>query len=69
MGYCEEEDERQQTQQRRRAEGRYQSNLGFHNTSAVPQTDRLHATLHCCSNSCKRSPNQILSVVHVHTFQ
>ncbi len=26
------------------AEGRYQSNLGFHTTSAVPQTDHLHAT-------------------------
>ncbi len=35
----------------------YQSNLGSHNTWAVPQTDRLHATPHCCSNSGKRSPN------------
>ncbi len=26
-------------------------------TRAVPQTDRLHATPHCCSNSGKRSPN------------
>ncbi len=25
-------------------EGRYQSNLGFHTTSAVPQTDHLHTT-------------------------
>ncbi len=25
-------------------EGRYQRNLGFHTTSAVPQTDHLHAT-------------------------
>lgn len=46
MGYCQEEDERHQTQQYRRAEGRYQSNLGFHNTSAVPQADHLHATPH-----------------------
>ncbi len=46
-----------QTQQCRRAEGHYQSNLGSHNTWAVPQTDRLHATPHCCSNSGKRSPN------------
>ncbi len=46
-----------QTQQCRRAEGHYQSNLGTHNTWAVPQTDRLHATPHCCSNSGKRSPN------------
>ncbi len=29
MGYCEEEDERHQTQQCRWPEGRYQSNLGF----------------------------------------
>ncbi len=39
-----EEDERHQTQQSRWPEGRYQSNLGFHTTSAVPQTDHLHAT-------------------------
>ncbi len=57
MGYCEEENAICQTQQCRRAEGHYQSNLGFHNTWAVPQTDRLHATPHCCSNSGKRSPN------------
>ncbi len=29
MGYCEEEDAICQTQQYRRAEGHYQSNLGF----------------------------------------
>ncbi len=39
MGYCQEEDERHQTQQCRWPEGRYQRNLGFHTTSAVPQTD------------------------------
>ncbi len=61
MGYCQEEDERHQTQQCRWPEGRYQSNLGFHTTSAVPQADHLHATLHWCSNSCKRRPNQVLS--------
>ncbi len=32
------------------AEGRYQRNLGFHYTSAVPQTDHLHATLNWGSN-------------------
>ncbi len=32
MGYCEEEDAICQTQQCRRAEGHYQSNLGSHNT-------------------------------------
>ncbi len=61
MGYCQEEDERHQTQQCRWPEGCYQSNLGFFYTWAVPQTDCLHATPHWCSNSCKRSPNQVLS--------
>lgn len=62
MGYCEEEDARRQTQQFRTAEGLYQSNLGSHNTRAVPQTDGLHTTPHCCSNSGKRSPQS------THTF-
>ncbi len=44
MGYCQEEDERHQTQQCRWPEGHCQRNLGFHTTSAVPQTDHLHAT-------------------------
>ncbi len=35
MGYCQEEDERHQTQQCRWAEGHSQRNLGFHTTSAV----------------------------------
>ncbi len=61
MGYCQEEDERHQTQQCRWPEGRYQSNLVFHYTWAVPQADWLHATPHWCSNSCKRRPNQVLS--------
>ncbi len=60
MGYCQEEDERHQTQQCRWPEGRYQSNLGFHYTWAVPQADHLHATPHWC-NSCKSRPNQVLS--------
>ncbi len=34
---------------------------GLHYTWAVPQTDRLHATPHWCSNACKRRPNQVLS--------
>ncbi len=42
--YCQEEDERHQTQQCRWPEGHCQRNLGFHTTSAVPQTDHLHAT-------------------------
>ncbi len=52
IGYCQEEDERHQTQQFRWPEGRYQSNLGFHYTRAVPQADCLHSTPHWCSNSC-----------------
>ncbi len=32
------------------AEGHCQRNLGFHTTSAVPQTDHLHATPNCGSN-------------------
>ncbi len=50
MGYCQEEDERHQTKKCRWPEGRYQSNLGFHTTSAVPQTDHLHATPNWGSN-------------------
>ncbi len=42
MGYCPEEDERNQTLQCRWPEGRYQINLGFHYTWAVPQADCLH---------------------------
>ncbi len=61
MNPVENLDERHQTQQYRWPEGRYQSNLGFHYTWAVPQTDHLHATPHWCSNSCKRRPNQVLS--------
>ncbi len=50
MGYCQEEDERHQTQQCRWAEGHFQRNLGFHTTSAVPQTDHLNATPNWGSN-------------------
>lgn len=32
------------------------------NTSAEPQADVLHATLHCCRNLNKTSPNQVLIV-------
>ncbi len=62
IGYCQEEDERHQTQQCRWPEGRYQSNLGLHYTSTVPQADCLHTTPHWSSNSCKRRPSQVLSV-------
>ncbi len=34
---------------------------GLHYTRAVPRADRLHATPHWCSNSCKRRLNQVLS--------
>ncbi len=50
MGYCQEEDERHQTQQCRWPEGHCQRNPGFHTTSAVPQTDHLHATPNWGSN-------------------
>ncbi len=50
IGYCQEEDERHQTQQCRWAEGCCQRNLGFHTTAAVPQTDHLHATPNWSSN-------------------
>ncbi len=50
MGYCQVEDERHQTQQCRWPEGHCQRNLGFHTTSAVPQTDHLHATPNWGSN-------------------
>ncbi len=50
MGYCQEENEKQETKKFRWAEGHCQRNLGFHTTSAVPQTDHLHATPNWGSN-------------------
>ncbi len=50
MEYCQEENEKQETKQCRWAEGHCQRNLGFHTTSAVPQTDHLHATPNWGSN-------------------
>ncbi len=50
MGYCQEENEKQETKQCRWAEGHCQRNLCFHTTSAVPQTDHLHATPNWGSN-------------------
>ncbi len=47
MGYCQEENEKQETKQ---CKGRYQRNLGFYTTSAVPQTEHLHATPNWGSN-------------------
>ncbi len=44
MGYCQEENEKQETKKCRWAQGHCQRNLGFHTTSGVPQTDHLHAT-------------------------
>ncbi len=46
-------DERHQTQQ-----CRWPEEPGLHYTWAVPQADRLHATPHWCSNSCKRDPTK-----------
>ncbi len=50
MGYCQEENEKQETKKCRWAEGHCQRNLGFHTTSAVPQTDHFHATPNWGSN-------------------
>ncbi len=50
MVYCQEENEKQETKKCRWAEGHCQRNLGFHTTSAVPQTDHLHATPNWGSN-------------------
>ncbi len=50
MGYCQEENEKQETKKCRWAEGHCQRNLGFHTTSAVTQTDHLHATPNWSSN-------------------
>ncbi len=71
MGYGQEENEKQKTKKCRWAECHCQRNLGFHTTSAVPQTDHLHATPNWGSNYSKRSPYQVLSTytVNEHTFQ
>ncbi len=50
MGYCQEENEKQETKKCRWADGHCQRNLGFHTTSSVPQTDHLHATPNWGSN-------------------
>ncbi len=50
IGYCQEENEKQETKKCRWAEGHCQRNLGFHTTSAVPQIDHLHATPNWGSN-------------------
>ncbi len=50
MGYCQEENEKQETKKCRWAEGHFQRNLGFHTPSAVPQTDHLHAPPNWGSN-------------------
>ncbi len=71
MGYCQEENEKQETKKCRWAEGHCQRNLDIHTTSAVPQTDHFHATPNWGSNSRKRSPYKVLSTytVNEHTFQ
>ncbi len=50
MRYYQEENEKQETKKCRWAEGHGQNDLGFHTTSAVPQTDHLHATPNWGSN-------------------
>ncbi len=57
MVYCQEEDERHQTQQCSWPEGRYQSNLGFHYTWAVPLSAsmprRIDGVIHAKGGSTK----------------
>ncbi len=48
--YYQEENEKQETKKCRWAEGHCQRNLGFHTTSAVPQTDHLQAMPNWGSN-------------------
>ncbi len=50
MRCCQEKNKKQETKKFRWAEGHCQINLGFHTTSAVPQTDHLHATPNWGSN-------------------
>ncbi len=50
LGYCQEENEKQETLKCRWAEGHCQRNLGFLTTSAVPQNDHLHAKPNWGSN-------------------
>lgn len=46
----EKEDEKHATQKYKQAKGCYESNLGFINTSPVPQAAPPQATPHRCSN-------------------
>ena len=63
-GYCQAEDQRHQTWQYSRAEGRW--NQGTRNTSAVPQADRLRATPLMLSVVQNKQNDQVLNE---HTFQ
>ncbi len=69
MGYCQEEDERHQTQQCRWPEGRYQSNLGFITSeqchrliASMPR--RIDAVIHA-----KGGPTKYWVHRNEHTFQ
>ncbi len=69
MGYCEEKDERHQTQQCRWAEGRYQSNLGFITPEQchwliVSMPRRIDSVIHA-----KGSPTKYWVHRNEHTFQ
>ncbi len=69
MGYCQEEDERQQTQQCRWPEGRYQSNLGFITPEQcyrliVSMPRRIAAVIHA-----KGGPTKYWVHRNEHTFQ
>ncbi len=69
MGYCQEEDERHQTQQCRWPEGRYQSNLGF---ITPEQCHRLIASMPCHIDAvihAKGGPTKYWVHWNKHTFQ
>ncbi len=69
MGYCQEEDERHQTQQCRWPEGRYQSNLGF---ITPEQCHRLIISMPRCTDAvihAKRGSTKYWVHRNEHTFQ
>ncbi len=69
MEYCQEEDERHQTQQCRWPEGRYQSNLGF---ITPEQCHRLIAFMPCHIDAiihAKRGPNKYWVHKNEHIFR
>ena len=72
MGYCQVEDERQQNQQCRWPEGRYQSNKATWASITPEQCHRLIASMPCCIDAvihAKGGPTKYLVHRNEHTFQ